>query len=136
VAGIADPVVIGDETCRVTLHPLEGVSPHGLKHRLDVVAGPFRGSLVVHSYDNPYRHFHEQLNALYQTLSGEARLGPGYEDLEIVFSGDGKGHIAVKVVVHANYGRLISLEFQVFLDQTELSKIIRHVEEAFIRDVL
>ena len=102
---------------------------------MDVVAGPFSGSLMVDCYEKPYRRFHEKLSTLYRTLSGEARLGPSYENLEIVFSGDGKGHVAVKVCVYADHARLIKLEFQIYLDQTELPRIIRQVEQAFIADV-
>ena len=102
---------------------------------MDVVAGAFSGSLIVDCYEKPYRRFHEQLTALYQTLSGEARLGPSYENLVIVFSGDGKGHIAVRVIVYADHSRPIRLEFCIFLDQTDLPRIIRQVELVFIQDV-
>jgi hypothetical protein len=134
MAANADPVVIADETCRITLHPPRDVRRHGLEHRLDVVAGSFRGLLVVDCYARAHRIFHQDLSTLHRKLSGEARL-EAYENLQMVFSGDGQGHIAVKVLVYADHERPIRLEFRIFLDQTELPQILRQVEDAFIRDI-
>jgi hypothetical protein len=131
----ADPVVIGDAEHHITLHPPDAFRTHGLEHRIDVMAGPFRGSLLASCYAKPYRRFHEELSTLHETLLGEARLGPSYENLEVDFSGDGRGHIAVKVTVHADHVRPIRLEYRIYLDQTQLPKIIRQVEQAFILGV-
>jgi len=134
MASETDPVIIGDETCRVTLHPPKTVPSHGLEHRMDILAGPFRGSLDVYCYARAHFGFHKKLSALHQTLSGDARL-EGYENLQMVFSGDGKGHIGVKVSAYADHERPIVLEFRISLDQTAIPQILRQLDFAFIRDV-
>jgi hypothetical protein len=125
-------VVLDDGICRITLHPPASVAEHGLEHRVDVLAGPFQGTITAIAHENPYRRFHEQLADLYRTLSGEARLGSSYENLDMIVSGDGQGHVTIVVAVSADRLRPIKLELTIVVDQTQLRQIIDQIERTFI----
>jgi hypothetical protein len=129
-------VVLDDGVCRITLYPPASVAEHGLEHQVDVLAGPFQGTITAIAYENPYRRFHEQLVDLYRTLSGEARLGSAYENLDMIVSGDGRGHVAINVAVSADRARPITLEFKIVVDQTQLREIIDQIERTFMSQFL
>jgi hypothetical protein len=135
----SDRVVIGDERCRIVLHRPENVVLERIgttvieqfEHRIDVVAGAFRGTLNGVVYASGWRHFRDQLVALYESLSGNASLG-GYENLKLDMKGDGLGHIAVSVEATDDHVRPIQLSFSIFLDQTQLPTIGTAIEGAFL----
>ena len=127
----ASCVIVSDGECRVTLHAPDRLWEHGLEHRVDLRAGPLQGTMIANAFANPYRRFLVDLEKLYQTLSGEVRLGPSYENLDLTFKGDGKGHIEAAVTAFLDHARSIKLEFRIFLDQTQLRRIIDQIERVF-----
>jgi hypothetical protein len=134
--GDRDLVVIGDERCSITLHRPEHVFREGVvvqfEHRIDVVAGAFRGSLNGAAYANGWTRFLDQLGSLYDSLTGTASLG-GYENVEIEMKGDGLGHFTVSGVVTDDHVRPIRLQFSIILDQTQLPRIRAGTERVFGR---
>src|SRR5258707_3800353 len=72
---VRDGVLLTDGRSRIFLHaPERYPDGHGLHHQVDLVGGPFQGSIVAVAYEGPrtFRSFHRELVALYQSLCGEA----------------------------------------------------------------
>jgi hypothetical protein len=125
-----DSVVISDERCKIVLWPPK-FDTHGFEHRVDLVAGAFRGSINAVAYANAYGHFRTGLVKLYETLSGEVAY-PAYENLDLKMTGDGRGHIEVSVRATDDFYRPIQLSLRIFLDQTQLPTIIDAIERVFL----
>jgi len=72
--------------------------------------------------------FAADLSRIYETLSGEARIEEPYgRHLYLSFTGDGRGHIAVKGYLEkgSRAGHIQSLEFENEIDQTYLKGFSR-----------
>lgn len=133
----ADGVLLTDGRSCILLHlPERYPDGHGFHHLVDLVGGPFRGSIDASSYEGceAYRGFRDGLVALYKSLQGEARLPISYENLDVSLIGDGRGHIRVHVHAVAGHTMDIKLSFNFGIDQTHLPAIIKAVERVFIRD--
>jgi hypothetical protein len=65
-----DGVLLTDGHSCIFFHPAVPYSDgHGHHHQVDLIAGPFRGSIDASSYESGgLRAFHQQLVALYQSL--------------------------------------------------------------------
>ena len=124
-------VVISDGLCGLVLHPARSFVP--LEHRVDLVAGPFRGSIDAVAYENPFPGFRRKLIRFYETLSGEVGLGSCYGNFSMTMKSDRLGHIAVEVLAIADHVRGIKLTFRIDLDQTHLPPIIKAIDETFIQ---
>jgi hypothetical protein len=125
-----DGVLFTDREYSVVLHPPEPYADgHGYHHRVDLVAGPFQGTIDATSYQNVgvLRRFHDELIVLYQDLKGEAHLGGGYENLTIDLVGDGLGHIAVHVEAIAGDCMDTRLSYTFTIDQTQLPSAIASI---------
>ena len=109
-----DGVLFSDGGNRVLLHsPQFYADGFGYHHRVDLVAGPFCGSIEASSYAPlaGIRSFRDQLAALYGDLKGEAHLPGAYENLSLSLRGDGLGHISVQVQADAGDALEIQLSF-------------------------
>jgi hypothetical protein len=127
-------VVLRDERCKVVIHPVRHTWPDasGFEDEIELVGGPFQGSISAVAYLDPYPHFHQELIKLYQTLSGNATLG-GYENFEMTLTGDGLGHIQARVSAVAVHHLGIRLNFIMEFDQTQLPPIISAIKETFLQ---
>lgn len=137
---MTDSVVLTDGESQITLHPPEYYSDgHGLHHRVDLVGGPFYGSIDAVSYEGRrgLQSFHRQLVALYENLSGEAALPESYENLKVSLTGNGRGHVTVRADARA-YGPIsdVRFSFSFQIDQTHLPSIIAAVERLFVTERL
>jgi hypothetical protein len=102
---------------------------HGdARSRVDVKAGPFAGSFETHCYASPWQDVHRDLQKLSRFLSGDVKLY-GYEEIDLIFTGDGLGHVQAKVDIR-EYS--LRLSFQIELDQTMLPGIIAGIERVFL----
>jgi hypothetical protein len=130
-----DPVIMADNRCSITLYRPEDIGSRTIdhfEHRIDVKAGPFRGSFNGVAWANSWRRFHAELSRLYESLSGTVSLG-GYENVEISVVGNGRGHMTISVRILEEAERPIRLNFVIFLDQTQLPKILGDIEHTFLR---
>ena len=126
-------MLLTDGQNRVLFHPPQVNSGgHGFRQRIDLVGGPFQGSIDDSSYEGlgALRGFHRQLVTLYDTLQGETRLPNTYYYLKLSLTGDGRGHIAVRVEVF--HPTDVQLSFGFAMDQTELPAVIAAVERLFL----
>lgn len=135
-------VLLTDGRNRIFLHPPK-LYPggHGFTHQVDLVFGPFQGSFETSSYEGPMalQTFYEQLNALYGSLRGEARLPDSYENLKVYLSGDGLGHFKVRAdiwVVPTGDDMDIQFSFSFSIDQTQLPDIAAAVQRVFLNESL
>jgi hypothetical protein len=95
---------------------------------IEVCGGPFRGS--VRDETVQYQGFRQELESLYETLSGRAVLC-SYEGFEFCLIGNGKGAIEVLVRVVGQQLPRIELSFGFTIDQTYLPPIIEQLEREF-----
>jgi hypothetical protein len=123
-----EPLVISDGKSSVTLFRPDRFPLHGMTHRVAITAGPFHGSFLANAYDVPWESFRRDLKLLSSTLHGSIGFG-GYEELELIFLGDGLGHINVKVEIR-EYP--IYLKFEIEIDQTHLPNIIAGIDRVFL----
>ena len=66
----------------------------------------------------------------YDTLQGEAQLPNTYGYLKLLLTGNGRGHIAVRVEVF--YPTDVQLSFGFAMDQTQLPAVIAAVERLLL----
>ena len=102
--------------------------PNAFGERVDVKAGPFTGSFEAHCYSSPWQDVLLDLSQLLRSLKGTTRFY-GYEEISVVFMGDGLGHIQAKVEIREHPLRL---SFEIELDQTHLPGIIAGIERVFL----
>jgi hypothetical protein len=133
---VSDGVLLTDGRSRIFLHaPERYPDGHGLHHQVDLVGGPFQGSIVAVAYEGPrtFRSFHRELVAVYQSLCGEAHLPRSYENLKVSLKGDGLGHVTVQVDALAGDCMDTRLSFNFRIDQTQLLDIVAAVERLFLQ---
>jgi hypothetical protein len=107
---------------------------HGFHHQVDLVGGPFEGSIIATSYEGwrALGSFHRELVALYRSLKGEVHLPRSYENLRVSLKGDGLGHMTVQADALAGDCMDTRLSFNFRIDQTQLSDVIADVERLFL----
>jgi hypothetical protein len=128
-AEIEDSVVISDGQSGVILTPA-GAPSLGFPTKIDLVAGPFRGTVIDDTVGS-YERFHSELVNLYKSLSGAARLG-SYEHFSLELTASRTGSIWIQVVSFGNHCPIVKLEYGFRLDQTYLPPIIKSIERLFL----
>ena len=125
----ADGALLTDGRSRAFFHPPRpwGGEDDGYDQQVDLVAGPFRGTIKASAYANGLPSFHRQLTELNQTLKGEAELS-AYENFKLSLKGDGLGHIEVKVEATVYDSTIVQLSFNFDIDQTQLPAVITAIE--------
>lgn len=119
-------VLFSDGGYSVVLHrPVPYPDGHGYRHRIDLIAGPFQGTIDATAYVNvaALNRFHDALVDLYQNLKGDAQL-TGYENFTLSLKGDGLGHITVHVEAIAGPCMDTRLTYTFNIDQTQLPQAI------------
>jgi hypothetical protein len=95
-----------------------------------IACGIWQGVFRWQFYKGELQQFAHELDRLYQTLSGTAKLIPMEPNLELEMAGDGKGHVIVKGKACAEFGTGTYLVFRLELDQTELPTIVKSLSAA------
>jgi len=131
-----DGVLIADPPNRILLYPPHKIHSggYGFEHNVELVGGPFQGTMVASSYVGlpALLAFHRELLTLYRTLIGEAHLPGLYENLALSFVGDGLGHIRVNVDARAGPLMEVRFSFELHIDQTQLLAIIAGIDRHFL----
>jgi|SRR5580658_5015862 hypothetical protein len=128
-------VLFTDGRDRVFLHPPKSYPDgHGFHHLIDIVSGPFQGTVETSSYEKltAFVRFREELAVLYEKLKGEAHLPHSYENAKLSVRGDGLGHLVVEGEVAAGYMMQSRLRFEFSIDQTHLPQIMRAIDRFFL----
>jgi hypothetical protein len=96
---------------------------------LEVKSGPFAAKVQFFFDAGPWRAFLRDLDALNESLSGEAKLGLDFEEPFIAFRGDGRGHIQVSGLLIEHSAHSQRLEFSFVADQTALAPFLSDLRE-------
>ncbi len=99
-----------------------------------VKSNGFSGCSTMDIDIKEFAEFSSDLNRIYETLSGEARVEEPYGvHMYISFQGDGRGHIAVKGYLHSGdgIGNEHSLEFENCIDQTCLKDLCQDLQTSY-----
>lgn len=122
-------VLISDGRSSVTLIRT-GRLAYGIPTRIDVVGGPFQGSISDEVGD--YATFHRDLVNLYKILQGSAKLG-GLEGLfDLTVTALRLGMLEVKVRALASHVPRIELAFEFLIDQSYVPPIISAIDRVFL----
>jgi len=90
---------------------------------VEVAAGIWKGAFRWEFLTGELRRFGQDVQELFENLSGAASLEPTEPNLTLKMIGDGKGHITVKGRAEAGFATGTYLVFALALDQTELPAI-------------
>ncbi|SEC57583.1 hypothetical protein SAMN05444161_1676 [Rhizobiales bacterium GAS191] len=126
-----DGVLIGDGQCRLRLKRAGPPDEAGYPTRIEVEAGPFRGTVTDDTVGS-YPRFRDQLSRLNETLRGTARL-TSREGFELALDGNGRGAVEVKVALEGGHEAPISLSFAFAIDQSHLAALITAIEREFLK---
>ncbi len=112
------------EQVRIDIHGYEfedpKVEPNWLVATIElgfgVLLGAYRATIEVEDL----LYFLDSLQALYETLNGEAVFNPIEGALKLNVTGDGLGHMLVTGVANGDIGCLRRIDFEFNIDQTYL----------------
>jgi hypothetical protein len=99
-----------------------------LTSEIRVDAGGFRGRVDASILTNELVEFLKQLRILHDTLGGTAQFVTLEEQLHLLLTGDGKGHIDLVGDVADQPGIGNRLHFTFQFDQSQLGTSIREIE--------
>jgi hypothetical protein len=135
-------VTIGTAGDRLTIsverrmHPGHGDFWDGnwLISPVTIVVGGFTGRISAGLRSEELVSFRAGLEAIHDSLTGEAKLDSLEGWVTLTLTGDGAGHVSVDGAVNDRPGMGNELRFRLELDQTYLPEIIddlRRIESAF-----
>lgn len=131
-------MVVGTGAEHVRIDLLDGPAPdpaeepyNWLKVRVTGNIPPWHGEYVANLRLSELARFRTGVEALNQTLSGEASLEPLEPWMNLTLTGDGRGHVGLRGWLEAADGGQPRrrLEFELGLDQTYLAGIIDGLAE-------
>jgi hypothetical protein len=123
-------VVIGDGRSSIRLSRLADANELGYPTLIEVQAGPFHGAIKDDTVGD-YSAFLEQLESLYNRLSGAATLS-SYEGFRLSLKGVGRtGGIGVSALIVGEHVPSIRLTFEFSFDQSYLPPIIQGIRREF-----
>jgi hypothetical protein len=127
----SEVLISGQTGERITIRRVTAIGPEGwfdaeVEVRCDGWHGKFRASFM----QGELSRFARELRILYKQLNGKAILAPMEPNLELSFTGDGKGHVEVKGTARNNFHTGTKLSFRLDLDQTYLPAIATALADA------
>ena len=125
-------IVIGQSTSdHVMINRISAPDREGwLRARVSVQSAVWSGKLRAVFMAGELSRFGFEIEKLYKELKGKAELRPMEPFLEMIFEGDGRGHIEVKGTACHQLGAGTRLEFEFELDQTQLPTIAKALIQA------
>src|SRR5262245_57301665 len=97
--------------------------------RIELSCGTFAGSFQANLRTHEFTEFLNELEALYERLSGEAHFSSMETWLSIRVSGDGRGHFVAECDARDDPSSYNRLQICLYFDQTELPDIPRGLRE-------
>jgi hypothetical protein len=125
-------IVIGQSTSdHVAIERISAPNVEGWFHAsVSVQSAVWSGKLRAEFSAGELRQFGMEIERLYKELNGRAELRPMESFLEMIFEGDGLGHIQVSGTACDRLGSGTRLEFEFEMDQTQLPSIARALLQA------
>jgi hypothetical protein len=96
----------------------------------EVVVGAFTGRLERALRTDELERFRQELQQLYERLTGEAVLASMEHWIHVRFVGDGRGHVEARCWLCDDPAFGNDLDFRLHLDQTDLPALLRQVATA------
>lgn len=122
-------VLIADARSSIRLSRAGQANETGYPTLIETRAGTFTGAVRDDTVQD-YAAFLQQLETLYQRLTGTASLG-SHDGFTLTLAGNGHGGIAGSAVIVAEHVPSIQLIFEFTLDQSYLPPIIRAIQQEF-----
>ncbi|MDZ5647220.1 hypothetical protein [Nitrospirillum sp. BR 11828] len=122
-----DRVIFSDGRSSVTLHPpVADPDGHGFDLKVDLVGGPFAGSIQATTYLSlhAWAGFHDDVKRLHKSLKGKASTDTWFSNFTIALQGDGRGHIRVTADAQDEWSDTTKLSLSFTIDQTHLPPIM------------
>jgi hypothetical protein len=113
---VGDIVIGNSESERVTIELVGPGADDWVVARIGVACGVWTGTFRCEFYGGELHQFGEEIQQLYRTLGGTAKLRPMEPNLTLELTGDGKGHIAVAGKAVAEFYTGTHLVFNFSLD--------------------
>jgi hypothetical protein len=107
----------------VNIDVMEHASENWLVANIEVACGIWKGAFQWQFLKGELRQFGQQVQTLYQTLTGTAVLEPLEPHLTLRLTGDSKGHIEVEGRAEDELQSGTYLVFHFSLDQTDLASV-------------
>jgi hypothetical protein len=101
-----------------------------ISSRAQVHAGKFQGAADLYLEAGDLKRFSEPVETLYRTLKGEAALNTIEDQISLLLTGDGKGHIELKGTLLDRCGTGNRLNFVLQYDQTLLWQTVSALRDA------
>jgi hypothetical protein len=121
-----DVLIIGQNGERVTIRRVSANGPEGwFDTEVELQCDGWRGKFGASFMQGELSRFARELRILHEKLNGKATLAPLEPNLELSFTGDGKGHVEVKGIARNNFHTGTELSFCLDLDQTYLPAIAK-----------
>jgi hypothetical protein len=100
----------------------------GYKLDLELQSGPFAARYPLFVEEHPFQTFLASLSSLYQSLSGEATLGPEHEPQFILVKGGTGGQMFVsgELIEHSGHSQLLKFHFRT--DQTCVGQFLEQLK--------
>ena len=131
-------LIITDGKSSISMHPPVPYSGgYGFHHQVDLVGGPFSGSIEASHYENAeayWRSRYQEVIGLYRNLSGEVHLANAYENLRVSLRGNDRGHVFVRVEANAGNEMDKQLNYNFTVDQTHLVGVYAILEQWLATD--
>jgi hypothetical protein len=122
-------IVIGKPSSdHVVINITDRDSENWLRGTLEIKVGAWYGRCGVSFYGGELRDFAHRLERVYRDLVGTAELIPIEPYVQLRFSGNGKGLVAVDGRAQDQLGSSTFVSFALELDQTELPAIATALE--------
>ena len=97
-------LISGQTGERVTIRRVTAIGPEGwFDAEVEVRCDGWHGKFGASFMQGELTRFARELRILHEQLNGEAILAPLEPNLELTFTGDGKGHVEVKGIARNNF---------------------------------
>lgn len=128
---------IGADAEHITIADLHRPDPVGgedewdldwMTSRIELRVRKIRGSVDANLRAEDFVRFRDALRPLYASLVGSAKLLTMEHNIELVVTGDGRGHFRVECLVRDGSMCEIRMQFPLEIDQTELGAVLRQLD--------
>jgi hypothetical protein len=130
--GANSEVLISGQTGEhLTIRRVTAIGPESwFNAEVEIRCDGWHGKFLASFMQGELSRFARELQILHEQLSGKAILAPLEPNLELSFTGDGKGHVEVKGIARNNFHTGTKLSFRLDLDQTYLLAIAKALADA------
>jgi hypothetical protein len=129
-----DEILIGSRLADfVALHPDRDRSGEFIYTEVEVRCQGFSARTGGPFFAEGFSKLAGELDEILRTLKGSARAATLEEQLDMTFTGDGRGHVTVEGVAVSDPARTARLSFKFEIDQTYLPDVVAALRKVQVR---